>query len=391
MSQQHPQPQVRRSASANPVLELRFTAHHFPVSSAFVNFLDEVTGQMRIIREEQDWGDQITERMGKGLRNIPEIRKVVQSASDVAFQTELGRDLTLRAYGIFGHLLTGNQDFYGQMHSANRFILVVSAPRHGGSYLTKELYRAVGRDHRALPNYFAHDGFPEANNAWIGNDGMETMPMTRRTLQQTAEWITMADWFFRNSRPLAGMRTIPKKGTKMVYEGRFFRDLFGPLAEWVIAVRHPAAACLSLVEKAGGMTPDGRFPIQPRSVIERWVVDSWETDGVTRQEVGRMPYFDAYLHYWLRYHQVMTVNGLLQGNQRLTVLPYQQQAFETYISAQHSRFASGRDTETFFVHGSAREKQPEWVTQSAKTIEDVAQLWGSFGVAFPVAEIAEAF
>ena len=346
---------------------------------------------MRIVREEQDWGDQITERMGKGLRNIPEIRKVVQSASDAAFQTELGRDLTLRAYNIFGHLLTGNQDFYGQIHSTNRFILVVSAPRHGGSYLTKELYRAVGRDHRSLPNYFAHDGFPEANNAWIGNDGMETMPMTRRTLQQTAEWITMADWFFREARPMAGMRTIPKKGTKMVYEGRFFRDLFGPLAEWVIAVRHPAAACLSLVEKAGGMTPDGKFPTQPRSVIERWVVESWETDGVTRQEVGRMPYFDAYLHYWLRYHQIMAVNGLFQGNRRLTVLPYHQQSFETYVSAQHARFASGRDTETFFVHGSVRGKHPGWVTQSARTIEEIAQLWGSFGVAFPAAEIAEAF
>ncbi|EGQ62614.1 hypothetical protein GGI1_13929, partial [Acidithiobacillus sp. GGI-221] len=65
--------------------------------------------------------------------------------------------------------------------------------------------------------------------------------------------------------------------------------------------------------------------------------------------------------------------------------------FETYISAQHTRFASGRDTEAFFVHGSVREKHPEWVTQSAKHVEDVAQLWGSFGVAFPVAEIAEAF
>ena len=389
MNQQASADRTQRS-SVVPVPELRFTAHHFPVSSAFVNFLDEVTGQKRIVREENDWGDQITERMGKGIGNIPEIRKVVQSASDTAFQTTLGRDLTLRAYNLLGHLLTGNTDFYGRMHSANRFILVVSAPRHGGSYLTKELFRAVGRDHRALPNYFAHDGFPEAHNAWIGNDGIETMPMTRRTIQQTAEWLTMADWFFRDAHPLAGLRTIPKKGTKMVYEGRFFRDLFGPLAEWVVAVRHPAAACLSLVEKAGGMTPDGKFPMQPRSVIERWVVESWESDGVNRQEVGRMPYFDAYLHYWLRYHQIMAVNGILQGNRRLTVLPYHRSAFEAYISAQHARFASGRSTEPFFVHGTVREKYPEWIVRSANAIEDVAQWWNSFGVAFPIAEVSEA-
>ena len=390
MSPQISQTQAR-GASAAQVPELRFTAHHFPVSSAFVNFLDEVTEQKSIVREENDWGDQITERMGKGIGNIPEFRKVVQSASDSAFRTALGRDLTMRAYNIFGHLLTGNLDFYGRMHSANRFILVVSAPRHGGSYLTKELYRAVGRDHRTLPNYFAHDGFPEANNAWIGNDGMETMPMTRRTMQQTAEWLTMADYFFREASPMAGIRTIPKKGTKMIYEGRFFRDLFGPLAEWVIAVRHPAAACLSLIEKAGGMPTDGRFPIQPRSVIERWVVESWEADGVNRQEVGRMPYFEAYLHYWLRYHQVMAVSGLLQGNRRLTVLPYQQRAFESYVSAQHIRFASGRTTETFFVHGTVKEKHPEWIMQSAKTIEDVAHLWGSFDVDFPAADINAAY
>ncbi|EGQ62049.1 hypothetical protein GGI1_10525, partial [Acidithiobacillus sp. GGI-221] len=95
MSRQILQPKARR-ASTDPVPELRFTAHHFPVSSAFVNFLDEVTGQKSIVREENDWGDQITERMGKGIGNIPEFRKVVQSASDSAFHTALGRDLTMR-------------------------------------------------------------------------------------------------------------------------------------------------------------------------------------------------------------------------------------------------------------------------------------------------------
>lgn len=376
------------NAGSDAVPELRFPATLFPVSAAFASFVDQATGNRILPHDDVDWGDQITERMRQTPRSMSDFVAKTRAAATQAFHTDIGRHLTVKAYTIFGHLLTGNTTFSGQLHTHDRFMLVVSAPRHGGSYLTKELYRAVGMDHRQLPATFAHDGYPDASLRWTKQDFGQNLPMPKRTIQQTAEWLTMADWFFREAPKREGLRTIPKKATKMIYAAPFFREVFGPSAEWVVAVRHPAAACLSLVEKAGGMTNDGKFPQFPRSAIEQYVLSSWADDGISAQDVARMDYFTAYLHYWMRYHQIMAVNGLFSGNKRLRVLAYHPDQFESYLQEQHIRFGSGQQVEPMHVHSKTMQEVPHWVAQSQKALDGVAALWESYQVAFPMEAIA---
>lgn len=385
-----------------------FDAVDFPVSANFAIFLDSVTQGGVYHDVERDWGDQVTEHMSPSLRkaDMAAFRQTVQRAADKAFLTPLGRNLVLRAYHVLAALMAGNRDFMADLQGRNRFIFVVSAPRHGGSYLTKELLRALGKDYRDYPAWFMHDGFPDIRQAWLSHDGMEWLPMTRRAMQQTAEWIVMADWFFRDDpqrsdrdadavdgvveSPRPALRTIPKKATKAIYEARFFRDVFGMHAEYVVPVRHPAAACLSLVEKAGGMPENGLFPQYPRSSIEGWVLETWAQEGVVAEAVAKMPYFTAYLHYWLRYHEIMATNGLFLNNRKLTLLPYTQTAFEGYLQRQHDRFRSGCRVEPMHIHSKVTAQYPQWLRQSESTLDYMESVWASFGVRFPRDAVAEA-
>ena len=371
------------------MISLQLSGEQFPVSATFVHFLDALTGQSFLKNaDEFQWGDQVTERMRVGQRNTPAFRKAVLEAGRGAWQTPIGRGMIERAYGIFLALLQGDARFLGNLQSRNRFIFVTSFPRSGGSYLTKGLFRAIGKTHDDFPAWFAHDGFPNGMDGWYTEDGMDLSPMVRTTIQQTAEWIAMADWYFREDGPKEGLRTIPKKATKMVYNGWFFRETFGPATEWVVPVRHPAAACRSLVDKAGGMTEHGLFPEHPRSTIEQWVLDAWKTDGISETEVARMPYFTAFLHYWKRYHQVLVTRGLASGNRRLRVLAYGREDFESYLQEQSARFASPLPVEPMHIGKSARETHPEWVREAEETLYRVRDLWADYGVRMPLDKIA---
>ena len=368
-----------------------FDAMDFPVSATFAVFLDAATQGGVFPEDERDWWDQVTEKMNPGMKkSMTDFMERAQRASDKAFATPVGKNLTLRAYQILASLMAGNLPFLSDLQAKNRFIFVVSAPRHGGSYLTKELLLSTGHHYEDFPSYFIHDGYPDISSQWISNDGMNTVPMTRRAMQQTAEWIVMADWFFKDAKPFAGLRNIPKKATKSIYEARFFRDTFGPHAEYIVPVRHPAAACLSLVEKAGGIPDGGRFPRYARSAIENWIMDSWADDGVGPDEVAKMPYFTAYLGYWNRYFQILATNGMLRNHRNLTVLPYTKKAFEGYLQKQHDRFQSGKTAGAMHIQPKAASLYPEWLRQSQTLLEDMGNLWQSFGVSFPMDEIARA-
>ncbi|WP_143484287.1 hypothetical protein [Acidithiobacillus marinus] len=373
-------------------LGLRFTAEHFPASASFAIFMETAVFGSSSIKDNPDWGDQITEKLSKNQLTIDDFANKVRDAANRAFNTPLGRALGLRAYNLFGDLLTGNAKTLGAMHLDRRFIMIVSAPRHGGSYLTKEMYRAVGVDAKAVPNYLAHDGYPDASSFWYKNSGGHPVPATRTTIQQTAEWLIMSDWYFRNLQPADGLKNIVKKGTKMVYMPDFFRETFGPKTEWIIAVRHPAAACVSTYEKSGGLPDNECFPEKPRSVIERWVMDSWVRDGFLPSQVGKMPYFTAYLHYWVRYHQILMVGGMLRGNPRHVLIGYHPDVMEGFILTQINRYkvAENHMPERFYVSQKAIERHPDWVQEARSAIENMETLWQSFGHNLPE-EIHEVF
>ena len=179
-----------------------------------------------------------------------------------------------------------------------QFALVVGIPRTGGKYLTKALLRATGHEPTTVPAVLAHDGVPDAGpwrfdrhgNGWV------------ESLHSMAEYLTMAEAFFgtgagaRDARPVI----VPKKATKLAYAAGLHASALGPVAAGVLTVRHPVPTCLSTAGTGGGLPADGRFAV--RSNIERFCARDVMDQGVTRDDLAALPYFDVYLRYWEAYH-----------------------------------------------------------------------------------------
>ena len=173
-----------------------------------------------------------------------------------------------RAYELFVALLIGDVDTIRAVQQRFRFVLVVGAPRSGGKYLTKELFRALGYDPSRVPAVLAHDGFPEAapwrfdqaGNTWV--ESLHTM----------AEYLTMVELFFAAADRHEDHIVVPKKATKAAYAPGLFQSVLGAGGEGVITIRHPVLACISTFESAGGLPPDHRF-VQRGNIERLWARD----------------------------------------------------------------------------------------------------------------------
>lgn len=260
-----------------------------------------------------------------------------------------------------------------------RFIAVVGAPRTGGSYLTAELFRALGYNPAAVPAAIAHDGFPEAkpisisngSNAWLG------------TLASTSQYLTMVELFFsqrQHDRPIV----VPKKLTKSVYAGSFFNTLLGRDAEYLITIRNPIGCCVSMYEKSGGFPADGLF--KARSTMERWVGRDLLHTGVTRSELASMEYFAAYVRYWEQYYINLAMSGLT-ANRTRSVVAFGEDNMEEAALVQHGRLGSTHSVGKFVAPRELHARHPQWIRRSEEAMERVAAVWRLVGLPFPAAEL----
>src|SRR5690606_13795669 len=142
---------------------------------------------------------------------------------------EAGQRYIGRTYQIFVALLSGNTEIIRDLQFRFHFINIIGVPRNGGSYLTKEVYRALGYDPEKVPNVIAHDGFPEAGpfrfakgaNSWTAS------------LQTMAEFLTMVEIYFGKAKPHTGKIVVPKKLLKGAYAGGFFHHILGESVEHI--------------------------------------------------------------------------------------------------------------------------------------------------------------
>ena len=240
-------------------VEIKFTDREFPVSAVFIDFL------YRHLRREAfdtSWHDQLSEEL---VSAGSEKRDNAETHVLEVLQDPEGQRIVYRSYELLTAFLTGAPEQLRNFHERYRFICVVGVPRHGGSYLTKELFRALGTDHRTVPNVVAHDGFPDASpfDFSQGYNAYTTM------MQNMAEYLAMVEEFFADSRMHRNRVVVPKKATKAAYHGAYFERALGPGAEYVVTLRHPVPACISTYEKSTGLPADGRFAV--RGNIEEWV------------------------------------------------------------------------------------------------------------------------
>ena len=358
-------------------VEIRLTDRELPVSPVFIDFLAHLLDGRPF--DDREWADQISEALNFGL---PELQLRAEAAAPGVMNDARGRAHIGRAYSLLLSLLTGDFAPIGELQRRFHFINVIGIPRTGGSYLTAELYRALGIAPHSVPFALAHDGFPEAGpfeiapqaNSWV------------RSLHTMAEYLSMVELYFGARTPHQGRIVVPKKLTKGIYAGGFFHRILGEAVEHLITLRHPVAACVSSYEKSGGLPADGRFAI--RSNIEDWCRRDLLYTGCTADELVRMDYFDAYLRYWEQYHYYIATTGL-SANREMRVVVYGKERLQAQAAAFHQRYGSKLAPGEFKISDTARRRHPDWIERSAPALQRVAALWERIGIPFPLQEMAE--
>ncbi len=357
-------------------VEIKFTDKDLPVSPGFIEFLHHRIDNQAI---DTSWHDQLSETL------VPaEFEKRVKHAESVAdkvLQHPLGQKAIYRAYELFTAMLLGQSEKLASFRDRYRFICVIGCPRHGGSYLVKHLFKALGYDPARVPNMIAHDGFPDATPFLLAPQHNSYTAM----MQQTAEYLAMVEVFFANSQLRDQRIVVPKKATKAAYHGKFFLSVWGPDTEIIITLRHPVAACISTYEKSTGLPAGGKFAV--RGNIEEWVHRDSVITGADPQRILEQDYFDAYLRYWEQYHLDLALTGLSASKNR-TVVTYGKERLMGCARKLCARFGSAVDVEDFKVFDK-RDRHPEWNRRAAPAIRRVAEVWNMVGLGFPLDEVIE--
>ena len=358
-------------------VSLTFTDEQFTLAPLFMDFLYR---HYRGSFEPQRWHDQLSE----GLTQDEDLVRTATAHAAEMMQDPRAQKAVLRSYELLSAFLTGDAEQLKPFHYRYNFICVVGAPRHGGSYLTKQLFRALGHDATRVPNAIAHDGFPDATPF----DFDQGYSAYTRMMHNMAEYLSMVEIYFANGRAFESMIPVPKKATKAAYQGGFFDRVLGPNAEYVITLRHPVPAAISTYEKSGGMPADGRFAV--RGNIESWVRRDISYAGTSYEKSAAMSYFDAYLGYWEHYHYHLLLSGL-RLNPKWRIVAYGRERLQEMAASYFRRFGSTESPETFKVFDQ-RDRHPDWMAKAEPVVRRVAAVWQAAGVVdFPLAELMEAW
>jgi hypothetical protein len=357
-------------------VEVKFTDKDLPVSPGFIEFLHHQIDHHAI---DTSWHDQLSETL------VPaEFEKRIEHAESVAdkvLEDPLGQRAIYRAYELFTAMLLGQSDKLASFRRRYRFICIVGCPRHGGSYLTKHLFMALGYDPAQVPNMIAHDGFPDATPFLLAPQHNSYTAM----MQQTAEYLAMVEVFFANSRLFDQRVVVPKKATKAAYHGAFFLNIWGADTEIIITLRHPVAACISTYEKSTGLPAGGKFAV--RGNVEEWAHRDNLATGADGDRILDQDYFDVYLRYWEQYHYHLALTGLSAAGNR-TVVAYGRARLMASARMLCGHFQTSTEIEDFKVFDT-RDRHPDWNRRAEPAIRRVADVWKTVGLTFPLDEVME--
>ncbi len=371
----------------NQKLDMSYAINlEFRLSGSFLCFLEYVVNGVSSLDDKHDWGDQITEAQRSHIYRAEEYNALITKTVNDLCENTSAHMLVTAVYRLAEELLSGKTDLLIDFQKTFQVYAVVSAPRHGGTYLVKSLLNGLGYRYEDYPAWFVHDGIPDTRPQYYSPTSAGVVSFSQHTVMQMAEWMVMAAYFGNNMQATEGRILLPKKFCKAVYAGSFVNEVLGPSAHYIVSIRHPVAAAISLYEQSGCLPADALFPRQPRSIIELWIYRSLIHLGFSDAEIYEMPYFLAYLYYWQDYHQKMAISGLVSRSSNLKVIPYGKVSFEAFsktCAAQQSKL-----TEIFYISRKI-ERHPDWCVLAEPVIFAVAALWKSRGLHFPLDALLE--
>ncbi|WP_338467642.1 hypothetical protein RXV95_03540 [Novosphingobium sp. ZN18A2] len=353
----------------------------FQPSPAFIGILAEMNEQFADWTDgSYDWANQ-TEDFLSPPTPLPKFDEAI-------LQTPLSKRAVNDTLQIAIALLSGNYPVVRDYLKETRFAFVIGYPRSGGSYLTKELLRTVGLDHTRVSEALAHDGFPDLRETWYDWNGDRPYYHLQEAIFQVAEFLVLANLYYQRNtdRRSDGFWLAPKKMHKIVFWASSFKMLLGQgRADYLVTLRHPVPACISIYEKCGGLPADGRFPVSaPRSAIERWIINDLMHLGYTAQQLSVMSYFEVVLVGWAQFHLRMATSGLFLGDRKeIRLVPYGKDCLEQVVTDYRGRFANANFApEPVLIHTKSIE-HPDWRARGDEAVETVRHAWSMLGLPFP--------
>jgi len=341
-----------------------------PLSFSFVDFLAHWMDGRDF--GAQTWQDQVTEQ----LSSSKEERQSATYRLERLLTNADAQNIVRRVYEWFEHLSTGRRELLTEFQARFQTIGVIGIPRSGGSFLTAELFSALGHDPVAVPSTVAHDGFPGAEpfrldgtrNSWV------------RSIASMSEYLTIVELYYGGVKQCGEKIIVPKKLTKAAYAGGFFREILGADAEYILTVRHPLHAAISTYEKSGGLPAEGRF--KGRSAIEKWIARDNAYFDVGQRDISQIPYLEAYIKYWETYHIKLAMSGLL-ASRKHQLVAYGKSDMEAAARSLHARFGSAGSTSVFYVDEAISFRHGDWRSRAEQAINSVATVWNVVGLEFP--------
>lgn len=351
-------------------LTLTLTDQELPASPAFIEFL------YATFKDEDYYAGSWFRQDEESLIRSEERFDNIQDKAHEVVSIEQGKKALIRSYRFFRELLTGDVRTLRDL-SKYHFFFIIGIPRTGGTYLTKQLFKAGGIDYTQVQNALAHDGFPHLARFEFKQSGN----IHTNGLLQLAEYLTMVELFFGRHGQLkykSGI-VVPKKFTKAVYYFDLIRELFAHNAHFIITLRHPLSITQSVLDKSGGMPEGGKFLV--RSAIERWALNDWLHWGVAEEKIMQMDYVEVMLGYWKRFHFQMALAGI-PAMPSAIVVPYGAGPMTDVTRQLFSAFGIDMEPEEFKVapvpeFSEAHEKLARQV------ITEVDIFWRGLGLDFP--------
>jgi len=359
-------------------MTLTLTDTDLPASPAFIEFLH--TTLLGGDYHAGEWFDQVGENL---VRDEDRFEDITEKAKYVSRHPE-GKKMLLRSYRFFKELLTGS---VATLEALQRFhfFFVIGIPRTGGTYLTKQLFRACDIDYRKVQNALAHDGFPHLANLSFKDSGN----LHTNGLLQLAEYLTMVEIFFtaHGRRSYRNSIIVPKKFTKAVYYFDLIRELFGNNADYLITIRHPLSFCKSVIDKSGGMPAKRQFKV--RSAIERWAMNDMLHHGMAEEEINRLDYVDCMLGYWKRFHFRLAMSGI-PSMPAARVIPFGESYMNDAVASYYKTFNVDLQPEPFRVSEPA-EFPVRDETAAGNVVAEVEAFWSSMDMQFPTDAISKMY
>ncbi len=354
---------------------------HFRPSQAFIGILAELNEQYAEWTDgSYDWADQTTDFL-HAEAPLPQF-------DETLFKSPLSQRAINDVLQIAIAILSGDFPRVRNYLQHVRFAFVIGYPRSGGSYLTKELLRTVGFDHTRVSEALAHDGFPDLRETWFDMAGQRPYFHLQDSVFQVAEFLVIANYYYqlKSAQQDNGIWLAPKKMHKMVSWAGSFKMLLGQgHSDYLVTVRHPLPAAISVAEKSGGYPADGLFPVRaPRSAIERWIINDLMHLGFSIDELAQMDYFEAVFASWSQFHIRMAGSGLFLGDRKeIRLLPYGRESLEGVVRAYRERYGDARCApEPFFIHDKTQQ-YANWIARGAAAVSAVTVAWSALGLQFP--------